>query len=81
MKYLFSEMGIGNSSLFSTEIEEGANEWRVSKFLLPKKITDYYIRIWIWRKVLILSTKDGMKFKTKDTKRFKFLLGIGGESE
>ncbi|WKZ27248.1 MAG: DUF3977 family protein [Candidatus Paceibacterota bacterium] len=81
MKYLFAEMGIGNGSFFSTEIEEGLNERRVSQFLLPKKISDYYMRIWIWKRVLVISTKDGIKIKAKDIKRFKFLLGIGGESE
>jgi len=41
----FSEIGFGNKSLFSTEFEQGRKEYRINKFILPRKIKDFYIRI------------------------------------
>jgi hypothetical protein len=52
---IFAEVGIGNQSFFSTEIEGRSKERRIRKFILPKKIRDFYIRVWISRKEIIFS--------------------------
>jgi len=49
---IFAEFGIGNATLFSTEVEKGEQEKRVSKFILPPKVDGIYLRIWIYKFVL-----------------------------
>jgi len=78
MKKVFAEMGVGNGSFFSTEIEEGANEYRVPKFIRPDKIDGYYLRFWIFKTVFVLSTNHGFEMKKKDKNKLKILLGVGG---
>lgn len=78
MKKIYAEIGFGNKSFFSTEIEEGETEQRIPKFILPKHIHDFYLRIWILKTAIILSTKDKVKVKKKEYYNFKFLIGIGG---
>ena len=34
MKNIYAEIGLGNDSFFSTEIEEGDSEYRIDKFIL-----------------------------------------------
>ena len=77
MKKIFAEVGFGNESFLSTEIEQGKKEYRISKFLIPREINGFYLRIIIFGTVLILSTYDGLKIK-KNRKKFKFLFGIEG---
>ena len=81
MKKVFAEIGIGNKTFLSTEIEEGINEYRISSFVLPGEIKELYFRFWIFKKIFILSTKDGFKIKNKDKNKFKALLGFGGETK
>jgi len=81
MKEVHSEVGFGNDSFLSTEFEEGNKEYRVNKFVKPKRIDDYYLRIWICKTVFILSTNDFFKIKKKDKSKFKFLFGIGGTTK
>lgn len=81
MKKVFAEIGFGNESFFSTEIEEGDKEYRIPKFIKPQKINGYYLRFWLFKKVFIFSTDEGLKIKTKDRNRFKVLFGISGESD
>ena len=38
MKKVFAEVGFGNDSFFSTEFEEGDDEYRIPKFIKPSKI-------------------------------------------
>ena len=75
---IFVEIGIGNKNFVSTEIEKGKKEKRVSRFIKPKKINGVYLRIWLFKKVLTISTYDGIKFKKKRKNRFKLLFGIEG---
>lgn len=77
---IFSEVGIGNCSFFSTEIENGAKEKRIKGFIRPKKIVSYYFRIWILKKVLIVDSKEGIKLKKGKENRIKILIGIHGEN-
>lgn len=81
MKKVFAEIGIGNDTFFSTEIEESDKEYRISSFLLPNKIKGFYFRFWIFKKVLILSTNDGLKISNKNRNKLKMLFGISGETE
>ncbi len=78
MKKIFAEFGIGNKTIFSTEIEEGEIEYRIPRFIVPEKVTGYYLRFWIMCSVYILSTNSGFEITRKDTKKFKLLLGISG---
>ena len=80
MKKVFAEMGVGNGSFFSTEFEEGENEYRIPRFILPDKIDGYYLRFWIFKTVFILSTNHGFEMKKKDRNKLKILFGVSGES-
>jgi hypothetical protein len=80
MKRTYAEIGFGNETFLSTEIEHGDKEYRLAGFLRPMFPDDYYVRLWIGKKVLIISTKTGIKIKKKERKAFKFLFGIGGNS-
>lgn len=79
MNQVYAEVGYGNESFLSTEIEEGESEYRIPKFVLPQKITEIYFRIWIGKTVYILSSKKGFNTKEKDRKKFKIIFGIGGQ--
>ena len=79
MKKIFAEVGFGNETFLSTEVEEGTNEYRVSRFVMPDKIRDFYFRFWIFKTVFVLSTADGFMMAKRDKNRLKILFGIGGE--
>lgn len=81
MKKVFAEIGIGNKTFLSTEIEDGSNEFRISQFILPKKIKGYYFRLWVFRRVIIFSTNEGIKLQKKTNNNFKILFGVSGISE
>lgn len=80
MKKVYSEIGFGNDTFLSTEIEEGENEYRIPKFVLPNKIKSLYFRFWIFKTVFILSTNNGFEIKKKDRNKLKIIFGIGGEN-
>jgi len=66
------------ADFFNTEIEKGNYEHRVAKFIIPTKIEGIYFRFWVWKKVLVLSTKNGVSFGKKDRLKLKILFGIEG---
>jgi len=80
MKYIkiYAEIGYGNDTFCNTEIEYGKTEHRVRKFIIPPKIEGIYIRIWVYKKVLVLSSKNGFSLTKKDRGKFKFLFGLEG---
>jgi len=78
MLEIYAEIGYGNPSFCNTEIEKGKREHRVGRFILPPKIKGIYLRIWIAKKVYVLSTKNGFKITDKNRKKFKFLFGVEG---
>ncbi|MFA6523969.1 MAG: DUF3977 family protein [Candidatus Paceibacterota bacterium] len=80
MKKVFTEIGIGNDTFFSTEFEEENSEYRISKFILPNKITGFYFRFWLFKKVFILSSNKGFEIVRKDRNRLKILFGISGKT-
>ena len=81
MKMVYAEIGFGNKSFLSTEFEIGKKEYRVSKFIFPKKIKEIYFKIWILKKVMIISFFKGFIFQSKDKNKLKILIGIGGISK
>ena len=76
MKYI--EIGIGNESFISTEIEENGREYRIRGWHRLSKIEDLYLRCWIGKTVWVLSSRDGLKKMFKRRKYFKLLIGIAG---
>ena len=76
---IFAELGFGNGTFFSTEIEKGRYEKRVSKFIIPPVVKGIYLRFWIGKSVFVLSTKNGVSLKKKDRTKLKILFGIEGE--
>lgn len=80
MEKIFAEIGFGNDTFLSTEIESDDKEYRIPKFIKPKIINGYYMRIWIFKTVLILSTNSGFEITKKDRNKLKILLGISGNN-
>jgi prolyl-tRNA synthetase len=80
-KNIFTEIGFGNESFLSTEVEEGDSEYRVKGFILPEKIKGVYLRFYIGKKNIILSSKNGLVIKKKEKPKFKILFGIYGISQ
>lgn len=80
MKKVFAEIGFGNDSFFSTEFEEGENEYRIPKFVIPQKIKGIYLRIWIFKTVYIFSTSNGFEITKKSKNKRKILFGVSGTS-
>ena len=75
---IFAEIGFGNENFFSTEIERGEDEKRIKGFSKPKKIKDYYFRLWVLKYVFIISLSEGFKLNKKNKNKFKILFGIEG---
>jgi hypothetical protein len=78
MEKVFAEIGFGNETFLSTEFEKNNSEHRVPKFILPNKIEELYFRVWLLKKVYILSSKYGFYIMKKNRSKFKILFGIGG---
>ena len=77
-KKVFAEVGLGNETFLSTEVETGKTEERINKFIRPKKINGFYFRIWMFKRVIIFSTYDGIKLQKKQQNRLKIILGVEG---
>ena len=80
MKKVFTEIGFGNDTFFSTEFEEGKNEYRIPKFIIPNKIEGVYLRFWVFKTMYLLSTDGGFEARKRERNNFKILFGISGES-
>jgi len=78
MEKVFAEIGLGNDTFLSTEIENGDKEYRIPKLIKPKVIKGYYLRFWIFKTVFILSTDSGFKITKKNRNELKILFGISG---
>ena len=67
---VFTEIGLSNSSLVSTEFEfNDGSEIRISYHVIP------YIRIWIGKRVVVIS-QNGFKVIRKPYRAFKCLIGF-----
>ena len=78
MKKIYAEIGFGNESFLSTEIEEGSKEYRIPQFILPKKVQGFYIRFWIFKRVFIISSKNGFEIIQKNKNKLKIIFGVAG---
>jgi len=78
MVEIFAEIGLGNESFCSTEIEKGRLEHRIRGFVIPPKIRGVYVRIWVYRWVVVFSTKNRISWQKKPKKRVKILFGVEG---
>ena len=74
---IFTEIGFGNASFISTEIEKGTRERRV-RGCVRMHVQGVYLRLWVGRRVWIISTRQGYETRTKSRSTFKFLLGVEG---
>ena len=73
---IYSEIGIGNATFVSSEIEyENGTEVRVKGFLV-KSITEVYFRLWVKKTVFIYSSKEGFKTVFKSKNKFKLIVGF-----
>ncbi len=81
MKDIFTEIGFGNKTFLSTEVEEGDFEYRIKGFILPEKIRGIYLRFYIGKKNIILSSRNGLVIKKKEKSKFKIIFGIYGISQ
>lgn len=75
---IFAEIGFGNESFLSTEFESDKKEFRLNKFIKPKIINGFYIRIWILKRVFVISTYNGFSVNGKNKNKFKLIFGIEG---
>jgi hypothetical protein len=80
MNKVFAEIGFGNDTLLSTEIESGDTEYRIPKFIKPKSISGYYVRVWILKTMLVLSTDGGFRMRQRNRNKLKILFGISGHN-
>lgn len=80
MEKIFAEIGIGNDTFLSTEVENGDKEYRIPMFVKPKIIKGYYLRFWIFKSVFILSTNSGFEVTKKNKNKLKILFGVSGTS-
>lgn len=75
---VFTEIGYGNSSFVSSEIElPDGREYRQAG-LVRMTIEGVYLRFWLGTRVFILSTREGLKMQIKDRSTIKLLFGIQG---
>jgi len=72
---IYAEIGIGNGSFLSTEVEVGQRERRV-KGLIIRRLVSVYLRVWIGKRVLILDTREGLKTSRKSKVGRKLVVGF-----
>ena len=73
----FIEFGIGNTWLLRTETERvDGSEYEEKGIKGPIKFQSIYLRIWIRKTVVILDSKQGMKWIKKNRNEFKFIIGV-----
>ena len=77
----FTEIGFGNPTFINTETEFPDGKEIRNPGLVKMKIIGLYFRLWIKRKVFIISSKEGFKIQTKNKNRFKLLFGIIGKEK
>jgi hypothetical protein len=73
----FIEIGFGNTWFVRTEVElENGEEYEEKWIKGPVNFHSAYIRVWLWKFVFILDTKEGFKTMRKNRRKFKFILGV-----
>lgn len=75
----FTEIGIGNPTFINTEVEYAdGTETRNPGFVRFSKLQSLYLRVWLGKKVYVLSSNQGFSIKRKPRTAFKVLFGISG---
>jgi hypothetical protein len=72
---LYSEIGIGNGPLVSTEIERKNDEVRVNGWVMGV-FRSMYLRVWIGKTVVVIDSVDGLKVQKKSCSKVKVLFGV-----
>ena len=73
---IYSEIGYGNDTFVSSEIEyDDGTEVRVKGFLV-KSVTEVYFRLWVKKTVFIYSSREGFKTVFKSKNKFKLIIGF-----
>ena len=73
---IYSEIGYGNDTFVSSEIEyDDGTEVRVKGFLV-KSVTAVYFRLWVKKTVFIYSSREGFKTVFKSKNKFKLIIGF-----
>ncbi|WP_226536715.1 DUF3977 family protein [Fictibacillus halophilus] len=73
----FIEFGFGNRWFVRTETElNNGTEFEGKGIVLPIRLHSLYLRIWIWKTVVILDSKEGYKRTNKNRSDFKLLIGM-----
>ncbi|RZT23840.1 DUF3977 family protein [Fictibacillus sp. BK138] len=73
----FIEFGFGNRWFVRMETElNNGTEFEEKGIVLPIRLHSLYLRIWIWKTVVILDSKEGYKRTNKNRSDFKLLIGM-----
>ncbi|GKV57933.1 hypothetical protein NCCP2222_38800 [Sporosarcina sp. NCCP-2222] len=73
----FIEFGIGNKWLIRTEKELcDGTEVEEKGITSPIHIESIYVRVWLWKKVMIVDSEEGIKVGRKNKAKVKIILGI-----
>ena len=72
---IYTEFGIGNEHIVSTEVDYGDSEIRFKGFCGVHSLNNPYIRIWMGKRVVIISM-DGIKITKKARSTFKCVIGF-----
>ena len=73
----FIEFGIGNKWLIRTETELcDGTEVEEKGIKRPIHFQSIYVRVWLWKKVIIVDSKEGIKVGRKDKAKAKIIFGI-----
>ncbi|MGE7622914.1 DUF3977 family protein [Viridibacillus sp. NPDC096237] len=73
----FIEIGIGNTWIVRIETElEGGSEFEERGIIGPIIFKSVYLRIWLFKTVVILDSKEGLKKMKKKRNSLKLVLGI-----
>lgn len=76
MKKYF-EFGVGNRHIVRTEYEnQDGTEYEVKGIHGKIHFESLYIRMWIFKVVLIIDSQEGIKLQMKERCTFKIILGI-----
>ena len=70
----FAEIGVGNPTLISTEVESGDAEYRIPRWEVGEFVS-VYVRVVLFGVALIVDSREGVKMKG-NRHAFKLLVGV-----
>ena len=73
----FIEIGIGNTWLIRTEIEQDdGTEFEQKGIIGPVHVESLYLRLWLRKRVVIIDSREGFKTSVKNRNHFKIIIGV-----